>query len=135
MTFFLFLMWKFLSSNSESQFFLEINGHIKTKSIQIWINLSNQLSVDIWIPAEKFITDLQRERAEVAFYIFTNGSQTLEMNLTTRKVTYFTFISPRGVRATFKQVVFYNKTLESKTKTINLTKQYQTYLSISMKKM
>ena len=27
---------------------------------------------------------MQRERAEVAFYIFTNGSQTLEMNLTTR---------------------------------------------------
>ncbi len=33
---------------------------------------------------EKFITNMQRERAEVAFYIFTNGSQTLEMNLTTR---------------------------------------------------
>ena len=33
---------------------------------------------------EKFITNLQSERAEVAFYIFTNGSQTLEMNLTTR---------------------------------------------------
>ena len=24
---------------------------------------------------EKFITNMQRERAEVAFYIFTNGSQ------------------------------------------------------------
>ena len=35
---------------------------------------------------EKFITNLQSERAEVAFYIFTNGSQTLEMNLTTRYV-------------------------------------------------
>ena len=33
---------------------------------------------------ETFITNLQSERAEVAFYIFTNGSQTLEMNLTTR---------------------------------------------------
>ena len=33
---------------------------------------------------EKFITNLQSERAEVASYIFTNGSQTLEMNLTTR---------------------------------------------------
>ncbi|CAB4057328.1 Speract receptor,Guanylate cyclase 32E,Receptor-type guanylate cyclase gcy-28,Receptor-type guanylate cyclase gcy-1,Receptor-type guanylate cyclase gcy-4,Soluble guanylate cyclase gcy-35,Receptor-type guanylate cyclase gcy-20,Heat-stable enterotoxin receptor,Olfactory guanylyl cyclase GC-D,Atrial natriuretic peptide receptor 2,Atrial natriuretic peptide receptor 1,Receptor-type guanylate cyclase gcy-13,Retinal guanylyl cyclase 2,Receptor-type guanylate cyclase gcy-12,Receptor-type guanylate cyclase Gyc76C len=33
---------------------------------------------------EKFITNLQRERAEVAFYIFTNGTQTLELNLTTR---------------------------------------------------
>ena len=33
---------------------------------------------------EKFITNLQSERAEVAFYIFTNGSQMLEMNLTTR---------------------------------------------------
>ena len=33
---------------------------------------------------EKLITNLQSERAEVAFYIFTNGSQTLEMNLTTR---------------------------------------------------
>ena len=36
---------------------------------------------------EKFITNLQSERAEVAFYIFTNGSQTLEMNLTTRYKT------------------------------------------------
>merc|ERR1712172_259568 len=33
---------------------------------------------------EKFITNLQKERAEVAFHIFTNGSKTLEMNLTTR---------------------------------------------------
>ena len=33
---------------------------------------------------EQFITNLQSERAEVAFYIFTNGKQTLEMNLTTR---------------------------------------------------
>ena len=40
------------------------------------------------ITLEKFITDLQRERAEVAFYIFTNGSQTLEMNLTTRNQAY-----------------------------------------------
>lgn len=40
------------------------------------------------LTSEKFITDLQRERAEVAFYIFTNGSQTLEMNLTTRKVIF-----------------------------------------------
>ena len=43
------------------------------------------LKVDRTTALEKFITDLQRERAEVAFYIFTNGSQTLEMNLTTRK--------------------------------------------------
>ena len=42
------------------------------------------LKVDGTTALEKFITDLQRERAEVAFYIFTNGSQTLEMNLTTR---------------------------------------------------
>jgi hypothetical protein len=34
---------------------------------------------------EKFITNLQKERAEVAFHIFTNGSKTLEMNLTTRQ--------------------------------------------------
>ena len=43
------------------------------------------LKVDRTTALEKFITDLQRERAEVAFYIFTNGSQTLEMNLTTRR--------------------------------------------------
>ena len=43
------------------------------------------LKVDRTTALEKFITDLQRERSEVAFYIFTNGSQTLEMNLTTRK--------------------------------------------------
>ena len=46
------------------------------------------LKVDGTTALEKFITDLQRERAEVAFYIFTNGSQTLEMNLTTRYVKY-----------------------------------------------
>ena len=44
------------------------------------------------ITLEKFITDLQRERAEVAFYIFTNGSQTLEMNLTTRNQAYLYFV-------------------------------------------
>ena len=43
------------------------------------------------ITLEKFITDLQRERAEVAFYIFTNGSQTLEMNLTTRNQDFIFF--------------------------------------------
>jgi len=42
------------------------------------------LKVDGATLLEKFITNMQRERAEVAFYIFTNGSQTLEMNLTTR---------------------------------------------------
>ena len=46
------------------------------------------LKVDRTTALEKFITDLQRERAEVAFYIFTNGSQTLEMNLTTRRYNW-----------------------------------------------
>ena len=42
------------------------------------------LQVDGITLLEKFITNLQKERAEVAFHIFTNGSKTLEMNLTTR---------------------------------------------------
>ena len=33
---------------------------------------------------EKFITNLQRERSEVAFHIFTYGKQTLALNLTER---------------------------------------------------
>ena len=33
---------------------------------------------------EKFVTNLQRERSEVAFHIFTNGKQTLAINLTER---------------------------------------------------
>lgn len=53
---------------------------------QSWKNWSI-LTLEM-ITLEKFITDLQRERAEVAFYIFTNGSQTLEMNLTTRNQAY-----------------------------------------------
>jgi len=33
---------------------------------------------------ERFITNMQRERSEVAFHIFTNGTQTLGLNLTER---------------------------------------------------
>ena len=33
---------------------------------------------------EKFITNMQRERSEVAFKIFTNGKHTLAQNLTER---------------------------------------------------
>ena len=33
---------------------------------------------------EKFITNMQRERSEVAFHIFTYGKQTLALNLTER---------------------------------------------------
>ena len=44
----------------------------------------SQVQVDGITLLEKFITNLQKERAEVAFHIFTNGSKTLEMNLTTR---------------------------------------------------
>ena len=33
---------------------------------------------------EKFITNLQRERSEVAFHIFTYGKQTLALNLSER---------------------------------------------------
>ena len=33
---------------------------------------------------EKFITNLQSERSEVAFHIFTNGKQTLALNLSER---------------------------------------------------
>ena len=33
---------------------------------------------------EKFITNLQRERSEVAFHIFTDGKQTLALNLSER---------------------------------------------------
>ena len=33
---------------------------------------------------EKLITNMQRERSAVAFYIFTNGRQTLGLNLTER---------------------------------------------------
>ena len=37
---------------------------------------------------ERFITNMQRERSEVAFHIFTNGTQTLGLNLTDRfKIT------------------------------------------------
>ena len=37
---------------------------------------------------ERFITNMQRERSEVAFHIFTNGTQTLGLNLTERfKIT------------------------------------------------
>ena len=37
---------------------------------------------------ERFITNMQRERSEVAFHIFTNGTLTLGLNLTERfKIT------------------------------------------------
>ena len=47
-------------------------------------SLIAKVQVDGITLLEKFITNLQKERAEVAFHIFTNGSKTLEMNLTTR---------------------------------------------------
>ena len=46
--------------------------------------LLSYVQVDGITLLEKFITNLQKERAEVAFHIFTNGSKNLEMNLTTR---------------------------------------------------
>lgn len=46
--------------------------------------LLSYMQVDGITLLEKFITNLQKERAEVAFHIFTNGSKNLEMNLTTR---------------------------------------------------
>ena len=58
------------------------------------------------ITLEKFITDLQRERAEVAFYIFTNGSQTLEMNLTTRNQD-FIFSTSICICVTLNKLMFF----------------------------
>ena len=64
------------------------------------------LKVDRTTALEKFITDLQRERAEVAFYIFTNGSQTLEMNLTTRRYDWSGVATqPRYITLFFSPII------------------------------
>ena len=49
----------------------------------IW-NIYNDFIVDGATHLEKFITNLQRERSEVAFHIFTYGRQTLALNLSER---------------------------------------------------
>ena len=43
-----------------------------------------EITVDGATHLEKFITNLQRERSEVAFHIFTYGKQTLALNLSER---------------------------------------------------
>ena len=47
----------------------------------------NPYSVDGATHLEKFITNMQRERSEVAFYIFNYGKQTLALNLSERFTT------------------------------------------------
>ena len=48
------------------------------------LNVVSKYTVDGATHLEKFITNLQRERSEVAFHIFTYGKQTLALNLSER---------------------------------------------------
>ena len=60
---------------------------IKGGGQKILITPTCYFSVDGATHLEKFITNLQRERSEVAFHIFTYGKQRLALNLSER----FTF--------------------------------------------
>ena len=55
-----------------------------TSLSKLWHSMNFIIPVDGATHLEKFITNLQRERSEVAFHIFTYGKQTLALNLSER---------------------------------------------------
>ena len=98
-------------------------------NLSIFSIFNDKILVDGATHLEKFITNLQKERSEVAFHIFTYGKQSLALNLSER----FTITDEALETMPWPQIKNYRNEIKSKNNIVKEQHLFQSKLRFQIR--